>query len=83
MPRFTWPGPARNSLRQRRWLLTSINLRMRQVVRPKEKVPLASVLIFTLNEELHLPSCLDCLGWSDDVIVVELLQHGSHGGDLP
>ncbi len=22
MPRFTWPGPARNSLRQRRWLLS-------------------------------------------------------------
>jgi peptidoglycan/xylan/chitin deacetylase (PgdA/CDA1 family) len=22
LPRFTWPGPARNSLRMRRWLLT-------------------------------------------------------------
>jgi hypothetical protein len=22
MPRFTWPGPARNRLRQRRWLLS-------------------------------------------------------------
>ena len=22
MPRFTWPGPARNWLRQRRWLLS-------------------------------------------------------------
>jgi glycosyltransferase involved in cell wall biosynthesis len=30
-----------------------------------------SVLIFTLNEELHLPFCLDSVGWSDDVIVVD------------
>lgn len=30
-----------------------------------------SVMIFTLNEETHLPSCLDCLKWSDDVIVVD------------
>src|SRR5262245_55499715 len=34
-------------------------------------VPSASVLIFTLNEELHLPFCFDSLGWSDDVIVVD------------
>ena len=34
-------------------------------------MPAASVLIFTLNEELHLPFCLDSLGWSDDVIVVD------------
>ncbi len=40
-------------------------------MRLKERGPVASVLIFTLNEELHLPSCLDCLGWSDDVIVVD------------
>jgi glycosyltransferase involved in cell wall biosynthesis len=30
-----------------------------------------SVMIFTLNEELHLPVCLDCLKWCDDVIVVD------------
>lgn len=30
-----------------------------------------SVMIFTLNEELHLPSCLDALAWCDDVIVVD------------
>lgn len=30
-----------------------------------------SVMIFTLNEEIHLPSCLDALGWCDDVIVVD------------
>jgi glycosyltransferase involved in cell wall biosynthesis len=30
-----------------------------------------SVLIFVLNEELHLPGCLSALQWADDVIVVD------------
>lgn len=30
-----------------------------------------SVIICTLNEELHLPSCLASLQWCDDVIVVD------------
>ncbi len=30
-----------------------------------------SVLIFTLNEESHLPSCLDSVSWCDDVFVVD------------
>ena len=30
-----------------------------------------SVMIFTLDEEVHLPSCLESLRWSDDVIVVD------------
>ncbi|MFC1630633.1 glycosyltransferase family 2 protein [Pseudomonadota bacterium] len=30
-----------------------------------------SVMIFTLNEELHLPVCLDYLKWCDDVIVID------------
>jgi glycosyltransferase involved in cell wall biosynthesis len=30
-----------------------------------------SVMIFTLNEEIHLPSCLDALAWCNDVIVVD------------
>jgi glycosyltransferase involved in cell wall biosynthesis len=30
-----------------------------------------SAMIFTLNEELHLPSCLAALSWCDDVIVVD------------
>lgn len=30
-----------------------------------------SVMIFTLNEEIHLPSCLAALGWCDDVIVID------------
>jgi glycosyltransferase involved in cell wall biosynthesis len=30
-----------------------------------------SVMIFTLNEELHLPSCLAALDWCDDVIVID------------
>lgn len=28
-------------------------------------------MIFTLNEEVNLPSCLDSLAWCDDVIVVD------------
>ncbi|MGH8050666.1 MAG: glycosyltransferase family 2 protein [Arenimonas sp.] len=30
-----------------------------------------SVMIFTLNEQIHLPACLDALSWCDDVIVVD------------
>ena len=30
-----------------------------------------SVMIFTLNEQIHLPSCLDSLAWCDDVIVID------------
>jgi glycosyltransferase involved in cell wall biosynthesis len=30
-----------------------------------------SAMVFTLNEELHLPSCLAALTWCDDVIVVD------------
>lgn len=30
-----------------------------------------SVMIFTLNEAIHLPSCLASLTWCDDVIVVD------------
>ena len=29
------------------------------------------MLVFTLDEELNLPACLDSLAWSDDVIVVD------------
>lgn len=35
-----------------------------------ERVPV-TVMIFTLNEEIHLPSCLKSLEWADDVIVVD------------
>jgi len=30
-----------------------------------------STIIFTLNEEIHLPGCLDSLKWCDDIIVVD------------
>lgn len=30
-----------------------------------------SVMIFTLNEQVHLPGCLDALAWCDDVIVID------------
>ena len=28
-------------------------------------------MIFTLNEEIHLPSCIDALTWCDDIIIVD------------
>ncbi len=31
----------------------------------------ASVMVFTLNEEIHLESCLKSLEWCDDVIVID------------
>ena len=37
----------------------------------RDSIPPVSVMIFTLNEELHLPSCLASLAWCDDVIVVD------------
>jgi glycosyltransferase involved in cell wall biosynthesis len=30
-----------------------------------------SVMVFTLNEDVHLPRCLASLGWTDDVIIVD------------
>lgn len=37
---------------------------------PKPAIPV-SVMIFTLDEEIHLPACLESLSWSDDIIVVD------------
>jgi glycosyltransferase involved in cell wall biosynthesis len=36
-----------------------------------ESVIPVSVMIFTLNEEINLPQCLDSLKWCDDIIVVD------------
>jgi glycosyltransferase involved in cell wall biosynthesis len=36
--------------------------------------PAVTVIVFTLNEEIHLPACLDGLAWCDDVIVVDSLS---------
>jgi glycosyltransferase involved in cell wall biosynthesis len=33
--------------------------------------PAVSVMIFTLNEAVHLPRCLDSLRWCSDVIVID------------
>jgi glycosyltransferase involved in cell wall biosynthesis len=30
-----------------------------------------TAIVFTLNEEIHLPACLDSLDWCDDVVVVD------------
>lgn len=35
------------------------------------KILPVSVMIFTLNEEIHLPSCIASLAWCDDIIVVD------------
>jgi len=37
----------------------------------ENSTPSVSVLIFTLNEELNLPGCLDSLDWCDDLHVVD------------
>lgn len=42
----------------------------RPAARGVERVPV-TVMIFTLNEEIHLPSCLAALSWADDVVVVD------------
>jgi glycosyltransferase involved in cell wall biosynthesis len=34
-----------------------------------------SVMVFTLDEEIYLPICLDSLAWCDDVIVVDSFSH--------
>lgn len=43
------------------------------LVEPKGRTPGLglSAMVFTLDEELHLPSCLASLAWCDDVIVVD------------
>ena len=33
-----------------------------------------SVLILTLNEESNIGACLDTLGWSDDVVVLDSMS---------
>ncbi len=37
----------------------------------KPSRPPVSVMIFTLNEEIHLPSCLAAASWCDDVIIID------------
>lgn len=34
-------------------------------------------MVFTLNEQIHLPSCLDALAWCDDVIVIDSFSSDS------
>src|SRR5438132_10016013 len=33
--------------------------------------PTVSCLVYTLNEEVNLPHCLDSLRWCDDVVVID------------
>ena len=41
---------------------------------PLSSIPV-TVMIFTLNEEMHLPKCFQSLAWCDDVIVVDSFSH--------
>lgn len=40
-------------------------------VQSNNKASAVSVMIFTLNEEIHLPHCLNSLKWCNDIIVVD------------
>ena len=42
-----------------------------QIALAARTAPPVSVMIFTLNEATHLPSCLQAAGWCDDVIIVD------------
>ena len=46
---------------------------MESAVTRNPSIPV-SVLIFTLNEEINLPGCLQSLAWCDDVIVIDSLS---------
>ena len=37
--------------------------------------PPVTVMIYTLDEELNLPGCLDSLAWCDDVVVIDSFSH--------
>jgi glycosyltransferase involved in cell wall biosynthesis len=39
--------------------------------RDEKRILPVSVMIFTLNEEVNLPGCLESLKWCDDIIVVD------------
>lgn len=41
------------------------------IAAPAAQTAPISVMIFTFNEEIHLPKCLDWLAWCDDVIVID------------
>lgn len=41
---------------------------------PAARAPV-TVMIYTLDEELNLPGCLDSLSWCDDVIVIDSFSH--------
>lgn len=41
--------------------------------------PPVSTIIFTLDEEIHLPSCLASLAWCDDIIVVDSFSRDRTG----
>lgn len=42
-----------------------------QVIAASSAVVPVTVIVFTLDEAIHLPTCLACLTWCDDIIVVD------------
>lgn len=38
-------------------------------------IPSVSCLIYTLNEEINLPHCLESLKWCDDIVVIDSFSH--------
>lgn len=46
---------------------------------PARTNPPVSTIIFTLDEEIHLPSCLASLAWCDDIIVVDSFSRDKTG----
>ena len=66
--RFGWPGVARAD---GDGVSSTCASALPEADRPMNPLAPVSVMIFTLNEEIHLPSCLEALAWCDDVIVID------------
>ena len=55
-------------------MTTSLVRPSNDVAAPKPTHVPVSAMIFTLNEAIHLPSCLESLRWCDDVVVIDSLS---------
>jgi glycosyltransferase involved in cell wall biosynthesis len=49
----------------------TVNESIHGKITPSQGPAAVSVMIFTLNEEINLPNCLDSLDWCNDVIVID------------
>lgn len=71
--RYTWDKVAERMLEAYRSTIAAATL-MLPTDSPVSSIPV-TVMIFTLNEEMHLPKCFQSLAWCDDVIVVDSFSH--------